>query len=61
MVLVQDALRALQVKILDTASAPRQLGDRLEVGADHLVLHGLPVHPTQTVELTIDFLAGFRR
>ena len=53
-VLVEDRRGAGEVEVLLAARAPRQLGDRLEVGADDLRLHRLAVHPRQRAELAVD-------
>ena len=61
MVLLEDLGRHGDVEVLGAALAPRQLGDRLEIGADHLGLHGLAAHAPQPPELAVDLLADLRR
>ena len=57
-ILVEDSRRVLDVELLLGALAPRQLGDRLEVGADHLRLHRLAAGARQPRPLAGDLLAG---
>ena len=59
-VLVEDLLRAQEVQLLLAALAPGQLADGLQVGADHLRLHGLAAQPGQALVLPLRFLAGVR-
>ena len=57
MVLLEHLLGLLEVEVLLAARAPRQLGDGLQVGADHLVLHRLAGDARQAAELAVDLLA----
>ena len=59
MVLFENLFGAEQVEVLFAAVVPRQLGDGLEVGADHLRLHRLATHPGEAAELAIDLAPGF--
>ena len=60
-VLLEDLRRVLEVDLLLGAGVPRQLGDGLEVGADHLRLHRLAAHARQSSELAVDLLAHVLR
>ena len=60
-VLVEDLLRPLDVEVLLAPFAPRQLGDRLEVGADDLRFHRLAAHARQPGEFAVDLLLHLRR
>ena len=53
--------RPRDVQVLGAAGVPRQLGDGLQVGADHLGLHGLAAHAAQAAELAVDLLADLLR
>ncbi len=56
-VLVEDLGGVLEVDLLLGAGVPRQLGDGLEIGTDHLRLHRLAAHARQASELAVDLLA----
>src|SRR6059036_3384160 len=59
-ILLEDLRRPLQVERLLRPLVPGQFGHRLEVRADYLGLHRVPVRPLQPSELAVDFLArGF--
>ena len=57
-VLVEHAAGLRHVELLGAPLVPGQLGDRLEVRADDLGLHGLPADARQPLPLPVDFLAG---
>ena len=56
-ILVEHLARVAQVEVVVGARVPRQLGDPLEIGADHLRFHGLAARALETAELALDFLA----
>ncbi len=60
-VLVEDPRGLLHVEVLFTPRVPRELRDRLEIGADDLRLHGLAADPGQARPLAVDLLARFLR
>jgi hypothetical protein len=60
-VLVEDLGRLTEVEVVLAAMSPRQLGDGLEVGADHLVLHRIAVRATEPAELAVHFLSRLLR
>ena len=57
MVALQHLGGAREVELLLAALSPRQLGDRLEVGADDLPLHRLARRALEARQLAVDLLA----
>src|SRR5213596_674806 len=55
---LEDFRRPLQVERFFRPLVPRQLGDRLEIGANDLRLHGFPAGALQPRQLAIDFFAS---
>ena len=60
-VLLEDLLGPVELQVVFAPLAPGQLGDGLEVGADDLGLHRLPVHPAEAAELAVHLLADLLR
>ena len=55
MVLLENLRRVVQIELVVGARVPRQLGDPLEIRADHLRFHRLASRPLQAAELALDF------
>jgi hypothetical protein len=57
-VLVQNLFGALEVEIVVAPLVPGKLRKGLQVGSDDLILHRFTVHPAESIELSINFLAS---
>ena len=60
-ILIQHLLRTREIEAVVRTGVPRQLGDPLQVGTDHLRFHGLTPSALETSELAFHFSPGRRR
>ena len=60
-ILLKNLGRARQVEVIVGAIVPRQLGNPLEIRADHLRFHGLATRTFEPANLALDFRARFLR